>query len=83
MKFFEKANRLVLLDQLLRDEKTGSLTDLGDKLGISRSQMHNHLKSLREFGFPIVWSSDKNSYIYSHPEIIEVQFPVKFKPIKQ
>ncbi|MEN9445436.1 MAG: hypothetical protein RIS47_2327 [Bacteroidota bacterium] len=79
MKFFEKARRLIELDRYLREESTGSLGVLGEKLGISRAQMFIHLNALKEFGFPIVWNSQKQSYIYSDPDLVEVRFPVIFK----
>lgn len=75
MKFFEKAEKLLELDRLLRAEQTGNLDELANKIGVSRSQMHAYLDNLKDRGFPIEYSRERQSYYYSDPTALTV-FPL-------
>lgn len=66
MSFLKYINRLKRLDDLIRRNATGNATELAKKIGISRSQLFQHLKEMREIGAPISYSPIKRSYYYSH-----------------
>lgn len=78
MKFFEKADKLLELDALLRAQNTGSAADLAARFGISRAQLYNHLEALRIHGFPIAYNRHKRSYYYTDPDALSVNPVVVF-----
>lgn len=58
--------KLQKLDQLVRQEATGSPKELGETLEMSEAQVKRFIKNLRnEWGYPIGYSmSDKTYYYY-------------------
>ena len=72
MKFIEKAEKLLVLDELLRKKNTGSAEELGEKMGVSRTQMLKHIQTLRKYGLPIAYDYHLQSYYYTCPECIVI-----------
>ncbi len=79
MKFEENLNRFELLDFLIRTKNTGSLQKLANRLGLSVSRTKDYINSLKEMGAPIVYSRQRESYIYSSPCELVVKFQYKFE----
>ena len=79
MDFFTKAERLYLLDKLVRKEKTGNIAELALKLGLSRAQMSHYIQVLRKKGFPIAFSPQRKTYFYTTPDVLKVNRLVIFR----
>lgn len=60
-------NRLKQLDQLIRQQNTGTPKELALKLGISERQVYNLIEELRNQGAPIAYNRVTQSYCYDEP----------------
>jgi predicted DNA-binding transcriptional regulator YafY len=65
MSLLKYLERLKRIDDLIRRKVTGSPNEFAIKLEISRSQLLNDLKELKELGAPISYSSTYRSYYYT------------------
>ena len=75
MNLIEQIHRIERLDQLIRLKATGSPAELADKLAISNRQLFNLISLLRnEFNAPVKYDSECNSYIYSEPGNISMNY---------
>jgi hypothetical protein len=63
------------LDYLIREQRTGSPANLGQKIGASERSVFDYLKLMKEMGAPISYSRTRSSYIYQH----EGRFNIRFK----
>ena len=52
------------LDDLIKQHSTGCPDELAEKLNLSKRQVFNYLKDIRELGFKIEYSVVYNSYVY-------------------
>lgn len=52
------------MDELIRQESTGTARELATQLGISKRHVYNYLKVLRGTGKTIVFDKIKGSFIY-------------------
>lgn len=68
-------HRLIRIDYLIRLKATGSPTDLGQKIGISERSIYEYIRLMKEFGAPIAFSRQRNSYYYLN----EGSFKIKFE----
>ena len=67
MSLKKKLNRLQFIDSLISRKATGDSNTLAKKLNLSRSQTLEHIREMKELGFPIKFCRSSNSYIYSKP----------------
>ena len=75
MNLIEQIHRIERLDQLIRLKATGSPAELAAKLAISNRQLFNLLSLLRnEFNAPVKYDNECNSYIYSEPGNININY---------
>ncbi len=58
-------DRFRRLDFFLRTKSTGNSITLAKKLGLSRSTTLDHLKEMKELGFPIKYSFSRKTYYYT------------------
>lgn len=65
MSLLKYIERLKRMDNLIRRRATGGAEEFADKLGISRSQLLQDLRELRELGAPIQYVPSSNSYCYT------------------
>jgi len=64
MSFQKYLKRFHHIDFLVRIKGTGSIESLSKKLSLSRSSTLEHLKEMKELGFPIKYSKERTSYFY-------------------
>jgi len=57
-------DRLIRIDALIQCENTGNTYEFAEKLGLSRRQLLDELKEIREFGIHIEFNFYKNTYAY-------------------
>lgn len=65
MSLKKKLSRLQYIDSLISRKATGDTITLAKKLNLSRSQTLEHIKEMKEVGFPIKFCRCYNSYIYT------------------
>jgi len=66
---------LARLDNLIRHKATGSFEDLAEILEMSRSNLFNLMKFLREeMNAPVVYNKNIVSYIYSYTPKFSLRF---------
>lgn len=59
--------RLQFIDSLINRKATGDVNTLAKKLNLSRSQTLEHIREMKELGFPIKFCRSSNSYLYTKP----------------
>lgn len=64
---FKQINRLCYLDQLIRQQRTGSAYDLAQKLQISRRQVYNLIDKLKDLGFEVDYDRYRKTFLYPIP----------------
>lgn len=77
MKIIEQLERLEILHKLINDERTGSPTELADRLGISRSTLYNLIEELKSYNITVSYSRAKQSFVYDNDISLEIQYSVK------
>jgi predicted DNA-binding transcriptional regulator YafY len=68
---FERLNRI---DHLIQIKGTGTPAQLADKIGLSERSMYEYIRLMKEFGAPVVYSRERQSYYYLHEGRFNVQF---------
>ena len=66
--------RLDRIDQLIRIKGTGTPAQLAGKIGLSERSMYEYIRLMKEFGAPVVYSRERQSYYYLN----EGRFIVRF-----
>ena len=67
-------NRLDRIDQLIRIKGTGTPAQLAGKLGLSERSMYEYIRLMKEFGAPVVYSRERQSYYYLYQGRFIVRF---------
>lgn len=75
MTLYKYINRLVYMDQLIRQKRTGTAVKFASQLGIGVSQLREHIRDLKDLGSPIYYCSNRRSYCYAD----NGRFVVKYK----
>jgi hypothetical protein len=74
MTLYKYVSRLEHMDQLIRFGCTGSAAEFAQKLGLSLSQLKDHLRDMRDLGAPITYYRHRRSYCYGHTGHFQVRF---------
>ena len=69
--------RIRYIDYLISHKSTGNCDQLSRKLGLSRSSTLEYLRLMKDLGFPISYSRNRNSYYYSEEGKMIKSFFVK------
>jgi predicted DNA-binding transcriptional regulator YafY len=64
MEFTKVKNYVDQIDNLIRQECTGTADEFAKKLGVSERTLQNHLQQLRLIGINIVYNHTKRTYCY-------------------
>lgn len=64
MAFLRYFRKIQLLDRLIKRKATGNQETFAHKAGMSRSLLNLYLSEMKEMGFPIVYSKERNTYFY-------------------
>ena len=67
---------LKIIHELIKSEKTGTVTDLADKLHVCKKTVYNYFDEIRDQEINLEFSREKNSFYYDTPD--EVIFEVEF-----
>jgi biotin operon repressor len=74
MSLLKYIDRLKRMDDLIRRKATGCTNEFAEKLNISRSQLLQDLKELRELGAPIEFCPISKSYLYTKNCTLSLDF---------
>ncbi len=69
MNFIHQIERLQKLNRLIRQEKTGTPTELAKKLGIKRRTLYDMLESIRSLGLELKYDRKNKTFYYIDGEI--------------
>lgn len=79
LKYIERLRRI---DDLVSRKATGSATEFAARLGISRSQLLQDIKELRELGAQIDYCTIQRSYFYKDGQGLILSFTKEGSKIK-
>ena len=79
LKYIERVKRM---DDLINRKATGCANEFARKLGISKSQLYEDLKEMKELGAPIDYCQSRKSYIYNTEAKLIFKFQKDFKEVK-
>ncbi len=75
MPFLKVIKKMKHIDGLIRAKATGHQQSFAKKLGVSRSMLNKYLRQMKELGFPICYSRQRQTYYYrEHGKIVEKIF---------
>ena len=77
MNFIKYIDRLKTVNKLIKQKKTGSPTELANKLNLSRSQLYETIDLLKIYGAPIKYSRKLRSFYYEEFFELEIDFNLK------
>lgn len=70
MRLINEIRMVERLDQLIRLKATGTPSELGVRIALSRRQVYRIIDSMKEIGFPIAYCRNKKTFYYTE----EVRF---------
>lgn len=76
MKVFEFVEVVARAHQYVMHGNTGDASSFAEKLGICRASLYNLLDELKSYGIDIVYSRERQSYLYLHPERVEIRISI-------
>ncbi len=82
MSLLKYIERLKRMDDLIRRKATGCADEFASKLGISKSQLYDELKEMKELGAPLEYCQTRKSYIYNAETKLIVVFQKDLKEVK-
>ena len=53
-----------MLDDLIRQGKTGNVSDLSEMLGVSTRQVYNYISKFNKIGKTVKYDLEKNTFVY-------------------
>ncbi|TRX61195.1 HTH domain-containing protein [Fulvivirga sp. M361] len=56
--------RVFILDDLIRQGRTGSASDLSKTLGVSTRQVYNYISKFNKIGKTVKYDLEKNTFVY-------------------
>lgn len=60
-------DRLLEMDRLIRERKTGNAVEFANKIKISERQLYTYISLMKSMGAPIIYSRGRGSYFYDAP----------------
>ena len=67
------------IDRRIKTKSTGNTSEFATRLGISKSQLHEELRLMKELDAPIAYSRIRQTYYYNYP----TSFSLTFTPFKE
>lgn len=70
--------RMKRLYQLIKQEKTGTCTDLARKMHVTKRTIMNYISEFRSLGAVIKFDEVKNTYKFENNFVLHARFEVEF-----
>lgn len=77
MTVFKYIDRINLLDTLIRQRRTGTPTELADRLSLSVSRVARIIEYLRDMGAPIAYDRVLETYYYEVDYSIQIKVDIQ------
>lgn len=77
MKTNKELERLHKIHQLIKTSKTGTPKEFAKKLNLSESQLYNILNRLKVQRFPITYSKNQKTYLYTEYCELKIHYSVE------
>jgi len=77
MSRFKFIDRLILLEKLIRQRRTGTPDELAQRLSVSRSALYRKIDELNSYGAEIQFCRTRNSFYYGGDIVIDIFFRPK------
>ena len=77
MTVFKYIDRINLLDKLIRQRRTGTPTELADRLSLSVSRVARIIEYLRDMGAPIAYDRVLETYYYQVDYSIQIKVDIQ------
>lgn len=74
MTLYKYVSRLEHMDQLIHFGCTCSAAEFAQKVGLSLSQLKDHLRDMRDLGAPITYCRHRRTYCYNRTRHFRVRF---------
>ncbi len=72
--------RIRRIDELIASKATGTPKQFARKLQISKSTLYEILKVLKDLGAPIVYDTERSTYVYKESGRIKIHFELDKNP---
>jgi biotin operon repressor len=76
MKLFDFPEKLSIMDKLIRQEHTGTPSELAERLSISRSTLYEVIDELVSRGVEIKYSRTRRTFYYNNNMILDIRFAI-------
>lgn len=77
MKALEQLERLQRMNQLIKNERTGTPEEFAGKLGISRRQLYSYIESIKDMGADIGYSKNRRTFYFCNGHEVEISYSFK------
>jgi len=81
MSRFKFLDKMILLEKLVRQGKTGTPDELTKRLSVSRSTMHRMIDEMNILDAKVVYCRARKSYCYDGDKVVEIY--IKTKPLTE
>ncbi len=69
--------RLQLLEQLIKDEKTGDRVSLSEKLNITTRHVYRLLNQIRDYGVDVDYDKTIGSFVYTSSKRLQIHYSLE------
>jgi len=77
MKALEQLERLQRMNQLIKNERTGSPDEFSQRLGISRRQLYSYIENIKDMGADIGYSKNRRTFYFCNGHEVEISYSFK------
>lgn len=77
MQLFKYIERINLMDQLIRQGRTGTQTEFANRLGLSVSRLARIIEYLKGIGAPLEYDRSRNTYYYEEEYSIQIKVDIQ------
>lgn len=77
MNFIKQIERLQILNNLIKQECTGTPAELAVKMNISRSKLYEMLDTLKCWGLNVEYDRSRQTFHFVHEAELDIQFSLK------
>jgi len=76
MKPFDFPEKLSIMDKLIRQEHTGTPSELAERLSIGRSTLYEIIDELYSRGVEIKYSRTRRTFYYNNEMFLDIRFAI-------
>lgn len=77
MNFYKQIEQLQTLNRLIKQECTGTPTELAERLHISRSKLYEMIDALKCWGLNIEYDRSRKTFYFLQEAELDIQFSLK------